>query len=146
MKRHHKKEFVFKSLVPVNCIYKCQHVKHTLFYNFKTQPSAFSKVVLIKIDSINLPNLDLYEVRANSFDGILVGYAIDCHGKNTINRHNFVGSSNLFFTETKMKDLNENNLSLKFTLGKMMLFEYEGSASLVTLGFGERMKEAMELN
>jgi len=146
MKRHHKKQIMFKLNVPTGRIYKCAHLNFSMFYNFKVQPKIFKSVFLSRLETINLPNLDVYEVRANALEGALIGYGFDCYGKVTVFRSNYVGSSNVYFSTSKLKELNKDNLDLKFSLNNMLFFEYEGMATLVTLGLGDKIKNAMEIN
>ena len=151
MKRYHNKvleKFSDPSVYHVGILQRIWLTanKQSLWFYFRASPEHYLRVILLRIEHIELPLLDVYEVRANVKDGIVIGYAFDTNAKNISHANNFLTVCTSDFRTSKVKELSKTCFNLKHKLDNVYLYEYEGMASMVTTGLPERFKESMELN
>lgn len=150
MKRLHMKHIEGKNLrnFVIRSFLKCQiHLSKTPVWLWaETDYRVFKTLYFIKMDFIELPLMDVYEIRANSKDGICLGYAFDTNSKIVSYSNNFFLVCNSAFKDSRVKDLNSDNFDLKFKLSQIHFHEYAGMASLVTSGLSDSISERLELN
>lgn len=144
MIRLNKKEMM-PSKNPLRSFFTMPNFPEAAFFYLMFDARPYSKRLLVKETSISLPCTDVYEIKANSQDGLTLGYCFDCYGRVKIRRNNVVGSSNVSFVESLPKLLNSDNLQLKLSINNLMIFEYEGSMSIIVKGFNSKTKEMFEI-
>lgn len=120
-------------------------MKHKNWTYFMANPAAFNLIILNRLDYVNLPTLDVYEAKANTKDGIVVGYVMDSTVKTVLYAHNYLVACNNEFRMSGLRDLDKNRFNMKHRFNGMNLYEYSGMASMVTLGLPDKLCESMEL-
>lgn len=146
MKRFHNKSLVGSSLSIVPNSLQCLKLdSKNLWLYLSAAPKTFRTLILHKMDAVDLPLLDMYEIKANSKEGIVVGYAFDSNAKVIQYAPNFLLACNSEFPRQRVNDLNKNCFNMKYRYKGVFLYEYEGMASMVSTGLSEKMQESLEL-
>ena len=108
--------------------------------------SHYSDLYGDRIDAIELPMLDVYELRAMSPKGITVGYVFDSSSRKFSSAFNYLCVHSPILPDLGMKDLREtrSTLQLKYKLCDLMLYNMGVYGSVVTVGYNQNIKEKLE--
>lgn len=106
----------------------------------------YNNVFCSKIEMIDLPFLDVYELKAESTKGITVGYCFDSFARNKAYAFNYLCAYSSDFTSLKLKDLKETSslLQLRYKLRNVFLYSLGSYGSLITVGYSQTIKEKLE--
>lgn len=117
--------------------------KNCVVYTWKKQ--FYEKMYLLRSE-IELPYVDLYEVRAQHKTGYLCGYAFDIFCKRPIIENNFIiASSNLKpFTLSDIKN-NKNSLSLRHKLKGCNVYVMPSVATMLTISVHPTIKNLLDI-
>lgn len=149
MKRLHNKVLNAKLVHLANRTIGKLHVpktKYTPLAYFITNANSFNILISIKMDFIELPLIDMYELRANSKDGAVAGYLFDPTTRNVSYSNNHIAVYENDFRLCSIRGLKGTSCNLKYRINGVYLYEYEGVASMVTTGLPESVCERMELS
>lgn len=146
MKRFQNKSFAGNSFTVLPNTLQCVSIaSRKVWFYMQAKPQAFRNLIMTRVDEVDLPLLDMYEVKANSKEGIIVGYAFDTNAKVIRHTPNFLLACNTEFPASKIGHLNKKCFGMKYRYNGVFLYEYEGMASMVTTGLSQSMQESLEL-
>ncbi len=117
--------------------------KPSYVYIWKKQ--NYEKLYFVRTE-IELPYVDLYELRAQHRTGSLCGYAFDLYCKTPIVNTNFILSTNNIAT-INLKELKQNNnlFSLNHKLKGCNVYVLPNLATMLTISTNAEMKELLDL-
>lgn len=106
----------------------------------------YAKLFLKKLDIVNLPYLDVYEINAECLDGATVGYLFDTQLKRVKSSFNYIAITPLAKDEFSLSQMKaaDTALELRFKIKELNLYSLGVRGSLVTSGYNKNLKESLE--
>lgn len=146
MKRFHNKRLELPSSVVTGTLQSLRqgHV-HCWLYTVNDL-SPYSDLYCTKIEQIDLPMMDVYEVRALSTKGIVVAYLFDSHAKAISSAFNYVCAYTPQYSDMTINEVKETDsrLQLRYKIKDIFLYSMGIYGSMVTVGFNQKIKDRLE--
>jgi len=146
MKRFHNKKITIPSRVVKGTIQGVRCGKSHYWIYTENELSHYTEVYAVRIDQIDLPMLDVYELKGQTPKGITVGYMLDSASQKFSSAFNYLCVYSSKLPDLKLKDLREtqSTLQLKYKLRDLMLYNMGVYGSMVTVGYNQNIKEKLE--
>ena len=148
MKRFHGKFLNPPSAYIPNTLQKILVGKVYCWIYTEVDLSVYDKLVLSKIETIDMPLLDVYEINVEVMNGITIGYMFDTTARKITSSFNYILLHSLLkdeFSLTSLKEM-EVALELRFKIKNINLYSLGVKGSLITLGFSDNVREVLEFN
>ena len=90
--------------------------------------------------------LDVYEMRAMTTKGIVVGYLFDPWSKSISHAFNYLCAYSTPYASMKIKDVKSTNslLQLRYKIKDVFVYSLGVYGSVVTIGYNQSIKEKLE--
>lgn len=146
MKRFHNKRIALPPRVVKGTVQEVRCGKSRFWVYTDNELSHYTEVYGVRIDQIDLPTLDVYELKAQTPKGITVGYLFDSASRQASSAFNYLCVYSSALPDLRLKDLREtqSTVQLKYKLRDLMLYSMGVYGSMVTVGYNQNIKEKLE--